>query len=184
MRASSLLPSLSIRTGCPIVPIRVSGGLPSTPSHFRAFPYDYGPIGVVSGTPILADELRQLQSRQRVPRVIDAVNALIGQGPEKRSAAPKHRSSLSFAESVAERQVRIGSSAIKCAVTELLIRGPLLSDEGRDYLTLFQPGIRTLPDTLDSEWGRRFVFWLTDCLNLPEGPEKYEWLCERQVAAE
>jgi len=184
MRASSLLPSLSIRTGCPIVPLRVSGGLPSTPSHFRAFPYDYGPIGAVSGAPILADELRQLAPRQRVNRVLDAVNGLIGQGPEKCDVARQNGAGPSLAESIAERQVRSGSSAIKCAVAELLIRGPLLSDEGRDYLKLFQPDVRTLPERLDTEWGRRFVFWLTDSLNLPEGPEKYEWLCARQEAAE
>ncbi|MGV8831771.1 MAG: hypothetical protein ACOH2N_07350 [Devosia sp.] len=178
VRASSLLPSLSIRSGRPIVPLRVSGGLPSTPSHFRAFPCDYGQINAVSGAPIPAAELKALHPRQRVSRIIGAVNGLIRQGPTKRPESLQDPSAKSLAEAIAERQVRSGSSAIKCAVAELLIRGPLQSDEGRAFLKLFEPDVRSVPASLDSAWGRRFVLWLTDGLNLPEGPEKYEWLCE------
>ena len=176
-RGSSLLPNLSLRTGRPIVPVRFSGGLPKVPSHFRALPHDYGPMNAVSGEPISAAELRDLPPRQRVRRVIDGVNTLVGQGPQDKNRAQSQ--GPSFAECVAERQIRTGSSAVKCAIVELLMRGPVLSREARDFLKLFQPEVTALPESLDTEWGRRFTYWLTDGLNLPEGPEKYDFLSGR-----
>lgn len=176
---SSLLPNLAIRTGRPIVPVRISGGLPSEPSHFRVFPHDYQGIRVVSGEPIAASELKALSPGHRTRRVLGAVNELIGRGPEPRARPRGVGGEEPFAEAVAERQIRTGSSAVKCAVTELLMRGPARSEASRGYLELFEPKTGTLPSSLDTEWDRSFVHWLSDGLNMPEGPEKYEWLCAR-----
>lgn len=174
VQASSLLPNLSLRTGCPIVPMRVSGGLSQTPSHFRAFPFDYGHIHAVSGATITPERLREMEPRSRIELLLREINSLIGLSPEKSGVA--ENSSPDFAQSVAERQVRTGSSAVKCAIIEMLVRGPILTQEGRDLLTLFEPAVRQIPASLNSGWERRFVGWLTDGLNMPEGPEKYEYL--------
>ncbi len=76
-RCSSVLLDLALELHVPIVPVRFTGGLPVDPIEGKAeFPVGHGSQDYWIGEPIEASELREMGLRQRVDRVVSAINNL------------------------------------------------------------------------------------------------------------
>ncbi len=77
---------LAIKAGLPIVPVKFSGGLPIAPTREKL---EY-PIGMTRqdywlGAPILPEELAELGYKERIERILDAINNL---GPSPKDEVP------------------------------------------------------------------------------------------------
>jgi hypothetical protein len=76
-RCSSVVLDLALEMGVPIVPVRFVGGLPVDPIEGKAeFPVGHGSQDYWIGEPIEAAELDALGLRDRVERVLTAINSL------------------------------------------------------------------------------------------------------------
>ncbi len=76
-KCSSVFLDLALKLDVPIVPVRFTGGLPVVPITSKAeFPVGHGRQDYWIGEPIEAKELRALPLRQRVNRVVSAINEL------------------------------------------------------------------------------------------------------------
>jgi len=80
-KMSSAFIELALKTNAPIVPIRLTGGLPVDEMEKRIeFPWRYGKQDYWFGRPILPEELESLPLKERKERVIGAINRL---GPDE-----------------------------------------------------------------------------------------------------
>ncbi len=76
-KCSSVFLDLALELNVPIVPVRFTGGLPVVPITGKAeFPVGHGRQDYWIGEPIEPDELRKLPLRDRVNRVVTAINEL------------------------------------------------------------------------------------------------------------
>ena len=119
-KLSSLFIDLAIELDIPIVPIRISGGLPVAPiSGKLEFTYHHGPQDYTIGRAIGADELVQLDYAERPRRVLGALNSL-GPSPEHEQPNP---GDLDFTARVAAWQQQTGASEIEATFLQDFARG-------------------------------------------------------------
>ena len=86
VKMSSAFIDLALAVGAPIVPVRLSGGLPVAPLDDRLeFPFGFGRQDYWIGKPILPEELSALPFKERKQVVLAAINGL---GPGLATEAP------------------------------------------------------------------------------------------------
>ncbi len=74
---SAVWVDLALELGLPLVPVRFLGGLPlEDPGHAQDLPVGFGAQSIHFGAPLGPDELAGLPPRERVPRVLEALNRL------------------------------------------------------------------------------------------------------------
>jgi hypothetical protein len=77
IRCSSVVLDLAVELDVPIVPVRFTGGLPVEPIDGKAeLPFGHGRQDYWIGAAIAPAELRSMGLRDRVDRVVDAINTL------------------------------------------------------------------------------------------------------------
>ena len=110
--------------------MRITGGLPVEEIDGLDFPTGLAGQDYYFGAPIPADELRELPLKQRLARVLDAMNGL---GPELEEESP-HASNAVLAAAVAHAEKHLSHPA--AVISEVLrgLQGP--SPETRQLLAL------------------------------------------------
>jgi hypothetical protein len=85
-KMSGIFVDMAVEAGVPIVPVRFVGGLPVEPLEERIeFPIGMGSQEYYLGRPILPDELQGLPYKERIDRVVGAINGL---GPRADEEVP------------------------------------------------------------------------------------------------
>ena len=107
---------MALEVGAPIVPVRLTGGLPLERLTERTeFPVGYGTQTIWFGTPLEPEMLRTLHYGARKERVIEAINAL-GDGAVFQPSHPDE----AFAAAVSAQQARYGVDAEHAALAVML----------------------------------------------------------------
>ncbi|MEM9190372.1 MAG: 1-acyl-sn-glycerol-3-phosphate acyltransferase [Myxococcota bacterium] len=125
-KMSGIFCDLAIASKIPIVPVRISGGLPVEPLEVRReFPVGMGRQDYWLGAPILPEELEALPYKARKARVIDGINRL---GPMVSEEVPAP-ADPPFEARVKAHQVRsgvpIGFAGLAVALRERAEQQPL-----------------------------------------------------------
>jgi 3-hydroxymyristoyl/3-hydroxydecanoyl-(acyl carrier protein) dehydratase/1-acyl-sn-glycerol-3-phosphate acyltransferase len=116
-KISSLFLDLAIDLEIPIVPIRISGGLPIEPVPGKLeFPMAHGPQDYTIGKPIPAQELGELAYVERGRRVLAELNALAPSVKEEKPNA----GDFDFTARVAKWQKETGASEIEATFFRVL----------------------------------------------------------------
>jgi len=131
-KVSSLFLDMALDLHVPIVPIRFTGGLPVDPIKGKSeFPVGHSMQDYWIGAPIWPDELGSLLLRDRIARVLEAINTL-GTRPEQEEPLPPD---LDFAKRVAAWQTRTGAhevfSTIYCLLEDLTTTGESSQETAR-----------------------------------------------------
>jgi hypothetical protein len=87
-RMTSVFIDLALDLDIPIVPLRMTGGLPVEPvTSLSDFPYGYGKQDYIFGPPITTAELRAVPRPIATRQIVDAINQL-GVSPEEEEPIP------------------------------------------------------------------------------------------------
>ncbi|WP_394833699.1 polyketide synthase dehydratase domain-containing protein [Pendulispora rubella] len=89
VRMSSTVLDMALGVGCPIVPLRFSGGLPVEDLEEREeFPVGYGRQTIWVGRPIEAEQVARLPLKERKQCIIEAINGLGPACSDEQPSAP------------------------------------------------------------------------------------------------
>lgn len=125
-KISSLFLDLAIELDIPIVPIRISGGLPVEPIVGKLeFPIAHAPQDYTIGTPISAQELGTLGYAERGRRVLAALNTL---GPPLEDEEP-NVGDPDFSARIKKWQKETGASEIEATFLRVLQDAPVAGEE-------------------------------------------------------
>ncbi|MGE0786311.1 MAG: 1-acyl-sn-glycerol-3-phosphate acyltransferase [Sandaracinaceae bacterium] len=151
-KMSGIFIDLALEIGAPIVPVRFSGGLPLAPVADKLeFPVGYGAQDYWLGSPIRAAELQRLPYKQRIERVIDAINSL---GPTPEDETP-HPPDPAFGARVDARAGGSGQREPYAAIAEAFIEASSLRADLSPALAAaldVAPSERRLPATDEGAW--------------------------------
>ena len=129
-RCSSVLLDLAVELDVPVVPVRFTGGLPVLPMDSKAdFPVGHGAQDYWIGDPIEASDLRDLPLRDRVERVVTAINALGGAHDTETPLPPDPE----LAGRVAQWRRRTGAAEAFAVAWQIL---ETVADPGEDTMVL------------------------------------------------
>jgi hypothetical protein len=152
------LMEVTLRLRRPIVPIRISGGLPAQSLGYKFhLPYRMGRLTIRMAPAIEPEALLGLDPLGQRRMVLTAIN---GMAPAAGSYAgqPNHR----LLKRCLRRHVQTGSSALKCFLTEAV---ETMADPSRET-ELLREFIRygALPSegVADPEWFARQAMWISD----------------------
>jgi len=153
------LMAVTMRLGRPVVPIRISGGLPARPLGYKFhLPYRMSRLTVTMAPPIGTDELAAIDPFRRRARVLDAINAM---APPAGAYAGRPNNAL--AKRCLRRHLESGSSQLKCFLLEALETMPDPSHETALLKSFIRFGV--LPGAAevdDPAWFARHAMWITD----------------------
>ncbi len=160
---------MALSVDCPIVPVRLVGGLPRAPLQERTdFPVGLGQQAIYLGTPLLANELRGMNYGERRTHVLRAINDLGPSADHEQPFAPdpdlqaqaqawSHSTGASFGHAVIYRLLE--QMPEPCEALQLLLKA------GRGEIV-------ELPDTPESRWlaelGKRLL-GTSHTLRVPHG---------------
>ncbi|MEZ4338029.1 MAG: hypothetical protein R3B82_15525, partial [Sandaracinaceae bacterium] len=116
-KMSGIFCDLAIEANVPVVPVRFSGGLPVEPVADKLeYPVGMGRQDYWIGRPIAPIELAALPYKERVERVVTAIEGL---GP-RRDAERPHAGDAVFEARVRDRVASTGTSEGLAAIAEVL----------------------------------------------------------------
>jgi 1-acyl-sn-glycerol-3-phosphate acyltransferase len=152
------LMEVTLRLRRPIVPVRISGGLPATSLGYKFhLPYRMGRIAINMAQPIDPDALAAAPPIQQRRRILGAINAMAP--PEGVYAG---RANAALAKRCLRRHMETGSSALKCFLLEALETMPDPSVETECLRAFIRSGVLPKQGVSDPEWFARKATWLTD----------------------
>ena len=148
---------MALKIGVPVIPVRFTGGLPSTPMEKRTdFPFGHGRQDIWVGRPIMPEQLARIPYGPRKQLVVDAINAL-GPSNAVEEASP---SDPVVAESVgrwmAQAEVTAPYAAIWRVIEGLADREPWM----QRLVVGGQAGALSLPDTAEGRWIAELGRWI------------------------
>ncbi|MFT4621368.1 MAG: 3-oxoacyl-(acyl-carrier-protein) synthase/3-hydroxymyristoyl [Myxococcota bacterium] len=146
---SGVFTDLAIAHDVPIVPVRLWGGLPVSPTARRLdFPVGLGQQDILVGRPIEAAELRGLPLKARKDRVLGALNDL---GGPRASEAPL-AGDPGFAEAVRGWCARTGSGEAHSVLYNTLLHGSRQSEGTEALLRGVEAGRLVVPPGPEGDW--------------------------------
>ena len=153
------LMDVALRLGRPVIPVRISGGLPAEPVGYKFhLPYRMGRLRLTMGAPIAARTLAAAPGfapRRRL--VLGAINAM---------APPEHvhagQPNAGLTKRCLRRHVQTGSSALKCFLLEAIETMADPSAETEHLRAFIRTGVLPRHGVADPDWFARKAMWLTD----------------------
>ncbi len=156
-RIGSVLPDFAVRMGMPVVPLRMSGGLPLDPSGRKNdFPFSFGRQDYVLGAPIEAVELGSLTGKERAKLIVDAINDL----PPGEDEAPLPPCNSDFVERIRARAAARQSDSnadIKAALIETFISSNSGNRRTQCIISALNSNMKDDPGDV---WARSLAAWL------------------------
>ena len=152
------LMEVTLRLGRPVVPIRISGGLPATALGYKFhLPYRMGRLTINMAPPIEPDTLLETGSVARRQLILDAINRM---APPAGTYAGRPNNAL--AKNCLRRHMQTGSSALKCFLLEALETMPDPSRETELLKEFIRYGVLPAAEVSNAEWFARKAMWITD----------------------
>jgi 1-acyl-sn-glycerol-3-phosphate acyltransferase len=152
------LMEVTLRLRRPVVPIRISGGLPAQSLGYKFhLPYRMGRLTIRMAPPIEPETLLALDTTGQRRRVLADINAM----------APQHgtyagRPNTGLTKRCLRRHVQTGSSALKCFLMEAVETMPDPSPETELLRDFVRYGVLPIEGLADAEWFARQAMWITD----------------------
>jgi hypothetical protein len=152
------LMEVTLRLHRPIVPIRISGGLPAQSLGYKFhLPYRMGRLTIAMAPPIEPAALLRLDPLGQRRTVLAAIN---GMAPPAGSYAG--RANIALLKRCLRRHVQTGSSALKCFLMEAV---EMMADPSRETELLrefIRYGVLPSEGVADPEWFARQAMWISD----------------------
>jgi 1-acyl-sn-glycerol-3-phosphate acyltransferase len=156
------LMDVTLRLNRPVIPVRISGGLPGAPVGYKFhLPYRMGRIRYRMGEPIAPETLAALPSLAARRRILGAINAM---APDEGAYAGQ--ANFALFKRCLRRHLQTGSSALKCFLIDAIERMPDPSAESVLLRSLIRTGVLPTQGVADAAWFARKAMWLTDGLGL------------------
>ena len=152
------LMEVTLRLGRPVVPIRISGGLPALSLGYKFhLPYRMGRLRIAMAPPIEPGTLAGLDPLGQRRMVLAAINDM---APPAGTYAgqPNH----GLLKRCLRRHVQTGSSALKCFLLEAV---ETMADPSRETELLrdfIRYGVLPGEGVADPEWFARQAMWISD----------------------
>lgn len=146
------------RLNRPIVPMRISGGLPAQSLGYKFhLPYRMARLGIRMAPPIEPDALAGLAPLEQRRRVLAAIN---GMAPPAGSYVGRPNQGL--LKRCLRRHVQTGSSALKCFLMEAVETMADPSAETELLRAFIRFGVLPTEGVADPEWFARQAMWISD----------------------
>lgn len=146
------------RLGRPVIPVRISGGLPGQSLGYKFhLPYRMAQLTFTMAPAIACKALAELDSLKQRQTILRAINAM--------APAPGNyvgRANDRLLKRCLRRHVQTGSSALKCFLMEAL---ETMADPSRETELLrefVRYGVLPTQGVADSEWFARQAMWISD----------------------
>lgn len=152
------LMEVTLRLGRPIVPIRISGGLPAQSLDYKFhLPYRMSRLTIRMAPLITPEALGGLSVLDQRRQVLAAIN---GMAPPAGSYAGRGNPGL--LKRCLRRHVQTGSSALKCFLMEAVETMADPSRETEKLLASIRYGVLPTEGVADAEWFARQAMWISD----------------------
>ena len=157
VKMSGAFLDMAIAVGCPVVPVRFTGGLPVKPLSARTeFPVGLGRQDLWIGRPLQPEALKALGYKERKQAVLDGIHAI---GPAVEAEVPLPGSPEQVAAAAARASAR-GIEPEHAVLAEVLLRSSRRAAEGtRRLVAWLEDGVALSSDTPEAAWlfelGRR-----------------------------
>lgn len=152
------LMEVTLRLRRPVVPVRISGGLPAANLGYKFhLPYRMGRLAIDMAAPIEAEALAATPASAQRRRILAAINAMAP--PEGVYAG---RANHALAKRCLRRHLETGSSALKCFLLEALHTMPDPSPDTQALRGFIRSGVLPRAGVADPDWFARKAMWLTD----------------------
>ncbi len=152
------LMEVTLRMRRPVVPIRISGGLPARSLGYKFhLPYRMAWLTIDMASPIEPEELLALDPLGQRRRVLAAINAM---APAAGTAVG--RPNVGLTKRCLRRHVQTGSSALKCFLLEAVDTMPDPSRETELLKDFIRYGVLPSDEVADAEWFARQAMWISD----------------------
>jgi hypothetical protein len=152
------LMEVTLRLGRPIVPVRISGGLPAQSVGYKFhLPYRMARLAIRMGAPITQEALAGLGPLDQRRRVLAAIN---GMAPPAGSYVGRPNQGL--LKRCLRRHVQTGSSALKCFLLEAVETMADPSEETEKLREFIRYGVLPSEGVADPEWFARQAMWISD----------------------
>lgn len=152
------LMEVTLRLGRPIVPVRISGGLPGRSLGYKFhLPYRMARLTITMAPPIAPLALAGLGPLDQRRRVLAEINGL---APPAGTyvGRPNHE----LLKRCLRRHVETGSSALKCFLMEALEAMADPSQETEKLRAFIRFGVLPTEGVADPEWFARQAMWISD----------------------
>jgi hypothetical protein len=141
-----------------VIPIRISGGLPSRPLGYKFhLPNRMSRLAIDMAEPIGKEEFLAIEPADRRRRILDVINLM---APPAGTYAGRPKTAL--AKNCLRRHAQTGSSALKCFLMEAL---ETISDPSPETVLLrefIRYGVLPTDEVDDAEWFARQAMWISD----------------------
>ena len=158
-KLSSVFIDLAVAANLPIVPVRFSGGLPSTnaedSSRFE-FPIGYGRQDYYLGAPIMPEDLKKLTLAERTRLVLGALNTL---GPDLEQEEPNNPNP-DFASQVKALSKKMSMPPEYAAIFRTLKDDSRVSQQMQKFFDNAKSGRKLLSNNPEDSWLSSFGKWL------------------------
>ena len=152
------LMEVTLRLRRPVVPIRISGGLPAQSLGYKFhLPYRMGRLTIHMAPAIESDALAALEPVAQRRQVLAAIN---GMAPPSGSYAGRANNTL--LKRCLRRHVETGSSALKCFLLEAVETMADPSEETEALRAFIRYGVLPSDGVADPEWFARQAMWISD----------------------
>ncbi len=152
------LMEVTLRLHRPVVPIRISGGLPARSLDYKFhLPYRMGRLTIAMAPPIEPGTLLALDPLGQRRLVLAAINAM---APPAGTYAG--RANTALMKRCLRRHVQTGSSALKCFLMEAVETMPDPSRETELLREFIRHGVLPSEGVADPEWFARQAMWISD----------------------
>lgn len=152
------LMEVTLRLGRPIVPIRISGGLPAQSLGYKFhLPYRMGRLRIAMAPPIAPAVLAGRDPLGQRRLVLAAINAM---APPAGTYAGRPNNGL--LRRCLRRHVQTGSSALKCFLLEAVETMADPSHETALLRAFIRYGVLPNQGVADPDWFTRQAMWLSD----------------------
>ncbi len=142
----------------PVVPVRVSGGLPGQSLGYKFhLPYRMARLTINMAHPIACQALAELDSLKQRQTVLRAINAM-----SPASGSYVGRANDRLLKRCLRRHVQTGSSALKCFLMEALETMVDPSRETELLREFVRYGVLPTGGVADPEWFARQAMWISD----------------------
>ena len=152
------LMEVTLRLDRPIVPMRISGGLPAQSVGYKFhLPYRMARLAIRMAPPITPEALAGLGPLDQRRRVLAAIN---GMAPPAGSYVGRPNQGL--LKRCLRRHVQTGSSALKCFLMEAVETMADPSEETEKLRAFIRFGVLPGEGVADPEWFARQAMWISD----------------------
>jgi 1-acyl-sn-glycerol-3-phosphate acyltransferase len=152
------LMEVTLRLGRPIVPIRISGGLPARSLGYKFhLPYRMGRLTIAMAPPIEPAAFLGIDPLGQRRMVLAAINAM---APP--AGAYAGRANTALLKRCLRRHVQTGSSALKCFLLEAVETMADPSRETEKLREFIRYGVLPGEGVADADWFARQAMWISD----------------------